>query len=313
MSRHIKRVSLAVIAGCFIAGSLCSSQQTATYLLNNFSTKSKGMGNLSLFSDNADLFWNPAGLAFKPGRRMEFASGSTENLGNAPSLRVHLPGRFFSLGLDIWSFSKDVEVFDFFGNQLDNVKFGAELMSLGGALRLGNFAWGFSINNLSDYIDGISGDPSYDASFPNYSLLFRFGKKKRWNMTYGMFNPVQARFDDLDEELISGNTFGLGYHGDKWRFGFQSGAYGEDGETFRGVGIEYKLTPGFMLRAGSFQTGGIYESAGGPNLGLTYGTKRFDFEMAYQNHSYLGDTAQFGVAYHWGAGSPVPAEKPKQA
>jgi len=270
----------------------------AGYLIYNRTVKSAGMGGLDvIFPDAANSFWGPAAVVFKERQAWAFDAnkiGSNDYFDEmAASSRLFLPFKKVALSFEYWLHAAQADIFDYAGNKYDNMGWFSHLFTSGFGVNLHNkFAMGFSFNNINETLD----DSSCGGSFANFGWLWKPGKF-RIGMT--MFNFAAAEMEDYDSnarsDIISGSVFGMGYQGRKLGIGFKGGEES-------GIGLEYKLNRGLILRAGIQDTP---EGDGDPiaSYGLTLRAGVLDLDFAFKEHPFLeesGMNMQVGMSLRWG-------------
>jgi len=273
-----------------------SYNQAALYLLYSNSTKASGMGIRTADYENVDLFWNPASLSFKNYRVISFSNGNKAD-GMTPSLNLFYPSRRFSFGFRVWGYEvSDIEIFDYWGNHIGSVIYGGEVVSVAGSFKIfKNFASGFTLNRIKDYLrgSGMELNEEYIANFLNISFLW---KLKKLEFSLCLFNIGEAEFQDIGEAIISGGIFGLTYRTGKWSFSFERGGYGDENSSIVGVGLQYKIHPSFILRGGVKKL----NDEGSPCFGFTYIYKSVEVDFSFQSYDVFDNSALLGIGYRWG-------------
>ncbi|MFH1352590.1 MAG: helix-hairpin-helix domain-containing protein [bacterium] len=279
----------------FFTSQVHAETAAGNYLIYNRTVKSAGMGGMDvIFPDAANSFWGPAAVVFKERKVYSFDAnsiGSNDYFTEiAASSRLFLPFKKVAVSLEYWLHAAQADIFDYAGNKYDDASWLSHLFTAGFGVKLhNNFAMGLSFNNINETLD----DDPYNGSFPNFGWLWKPGNF-RFGMT--MFNLVDTTMDsntgDESSDLITGSVFGIGYQGRKLGIGFKGGEES-------GIGLEYKLNRGLILRAGFQETS---EGDSIATYGLTLRAGVLDIDFAGKEHPYLeeGMNMQIGMSLRWG-------------
>jgi len=285
--RKIKLFPLLIL---FFTSQVHADTAACSYLIYNRTVKSAGMGGMDvIFPDAANSFWGPAAVVFKNNKAWSFDAnkiGGNDYFSEfAGSSRLFLPFKKVALSLEYWLHGADADIFDYAGNKYDNMSWLSHLLTSGFGVKLhNNFAMGFSQNNINEDFDG----DNYSGSFSNLGWLWKPGNF-RLGMT--MFNFTRAKMGDT--KIIGGENLGIGYQSRKLSIGYKAG-------DESGIGLEYKLSRGLILRAGGHETP---EGVSIASYGLTLRAGDLDFDIAFKEHPFLkeeGMNMQVGMSLRWG-------------
>ncbi|MFH1957285.1 MAG: helix-hairpin-helix domain-containing protein [bacterium] len=294
----MKKIKLFPFLILLFTSQIHAETAAGNYLIYNRTVKSAGMGGLDvIFPDAANSFWGPAAVVFKERKVYSFDAnkiGSNDYFTEiAASSRLFLPFKKVAVSLEYWMHAAEAEIFDYDGNSIEDITWWSHLFTSGFGMKLhNNFAMGLSFHNINEDLD----NSSYGGSFANFGWLWKPGNF-RLGMT--MFNfagssmESYSSYDEGGNEIINGSVFGIGYQGRKLSIGFKGGEES-------GIGLEYKLNRGLILRAGMQETS---EGDSIVTYGLTLRAGVLDIDFAGKEHPYLteeGMNLQVGMSLRWG-------------